>query len=183
VKQPATPGPDCVLAAGAGARLHCFAGFRAAIAYATGGRIPDAPATAAAAAGDKAFAAKVTAANTAAGNTAADTAAATTTGTAVTAAATALLGVEYADANLRGSSLTLTGAGAGCDNSGDVDYRFASMPSGWNDRITSFTSFSNCVQQLFRNTNFGGGALTLPIRTLSNVGSAANDQASSLTFN
>ncbi|HVE28631.1 MAG TPA: hypothetical protein VNC80_01045, partial [Mycobacteriales bacterium] len=97
-------------------------------------------------------------------------------------AASVLLGTEYANANFGGASLSLFGAGR-CDNSSDADFRFASLPAGWNDRITSFRSFSNCAQQLFRNTNFGGGSLTIIITSLANVGAAANDQASSLTFN
>ena len=175
-KVPATTGPHCTLAAGAGQQLHCFATFRAAIAYGTQGRVADAPASAADAARDPGFAAAV---NSAAVNAAAVNAAAAPS---VTAAASTLLGIEYADANMRGASVSLFGAGS-CDNSSDADYRFASLPAGWNDRITSFTSFSNCAQQLFRNTSFGGGALTIVIRSLANVGSAANDQASSLTFN
>lgn len=166
-KQPATSGQHCTLATGAGETLHCFATFRAAIAYGTHGRITDAPASAAAAALDPAFAESVSASGAA---------------PSVTAAASTLLGIEYADANMRGASVSLFGGG-GCDNSSDADFRFNSLPSGWNDRITSFSSFSNCAQQLFRNTNLGGGSLTIVIRSLANVGSAANDQASSLTFN
>ena len=163
-KPAATSAPHCTLAAGAGQRLHCFATFRAAIAYGTHGRITDAPTSPATAARDPRFAARVDA-------------------IAPTAlAASSLLGIEYADANMSGASVSFFGAGS-CDNSSDADFRFATMPSGWNDRITSFTSYSNCAQQLFRNTYFGGGALTIVIRSLANVGSAANDQASSLTFN
>jgi hypothetical protein len=161
-RPPATSGPHCALAAGAGQKLHCFATFRDAIAYGTGGRITDAPASAR----DPEFAAEVAAAG-----------AAPLVGTG-----SALLGTDYADANLRGASVSFFATG-GCDNSSDVDWRFASMPAGWNDRITSFTSFSNCAQQLFRNTSFTGGSLTLIIRSLANVGAAANDQASSITFN
>jgi hypothetical protein len=168
-RPPATAGPHCVLAAGSGQALHCFATFRAAIAYGTGGRITDAPLSAAAAARDPEFAAKARASNAAA------------TSSAI-AAASVLLGTEYADADFRGGSLNLFGTGS-CDNSSDADFRFGSLPAGWNDRITSFKSFSNCAQQLFRSVNFTGGALTIVIRSLANVGAAANDQASSVTFN
>ncbi|HEY6748405.1 MAG TPA: hypothetical protein VI357_22135 [Mycobacteriales bacterium] len=164
--RPAPAAKHCTLAAGAGQSLHCFATFPAAIAYATGGRIADAPASATTAALDPAFATKVAAANQ----------------DVVTTLATSVLGIEYADANFRGASLTMTGGGS-CDNSLDVDFRFGSMPSGWNDRISSFKSFSNCAQQLFRSINFSGGALTTIVSSLANVGSAANDQASSITFN
>ncbi len=162
----ATSGPHCTVAAGAGQKAHCFATFRAAIAYGTGGLITDAPDSAATAATDPEFAAEVTAAGVA----------------PLVGTGSVLLGIEYADANMGGASVSFFATG-GCDNSSDADWRFASMPAGWNDRITSFRSFSNCAQQLFRSTSFTGGALTLIISSLANVGSAANDQASSITFN
>lgn len=94
-RQPATSTPHCTQAAGAGQPVHCFATYRAAISYATGGRITDAPASATTAALDPAFATKMTAANKA----------------AVAPLATSVLGTEYADANFAGATLTRTGAG------------------------------------------------------------------------
>jgi hypothetical protein len=155
--------PHCALVAGSTA-ARCFGTYRAAVAFGTGGRVTDAPLSAQAAALDPAFARTISALP------------------AATTASTTLLGTEYADANFSGASLSLFGGGR-CDNSSDADFRFASLPSGWNDRITSFRSFSNCAQQLFRDINFGGGSLTIIISSLANVGPAANDQASSLTFN
>jgi hypothetical protein len=160
---PATAAPHCALVAGSTA-ARCFSTYRAAVSYGTGGRVTDAPVSARSAALDPTFARAMSALP------------------AVTPKASVLLGTEYANANFGGASLSLFGAGR-CDNSSDVDFRFASLPAGWNDRITSFRSFSNCAQQLFRNTNFGGGSLTIIISSLANVGAAANDQASSLTFN
>jgi len=93
-----------------------------------------------------------------------------------------VVGIEYADLNYGGATLSMTASGR-CDYSLDVDYRFPSLPSGWNDRISSFRSYSNCAQQLFRGTSFSGGALTNIVSSMSYVGSAANDQASSVTFN
>jgi hypothetical protein len=159
---PATAAQHCALVAGS-STARCFATYRAAVAYGTGGRVTTAPVSARTAALDPAFARSMAALP------------------AATAKASVLLGTEYANANFGGASLSL-GSGR-CDTSADADFRFASLPSGWNDRITSFRSFSNCAQQLFRNTNFGGGALTIIITSLANVGVAANDQASSLTFN
>ena len=162
---PASTAPHCALVAGS-TTAQCFGTYRAAVAYGTGGRVSHAPVSARAAALDPAFARTMSALAAATPKVAAST----------------LLGTEYADANFSGASLSLFGAGR-CDNSSDADFRFASLPAGWNDRITSFRSFSNCAQQLFRNTNFGGGSLTIIISSLANVGAAANDQASSLTFN
>jgi hypothetical protein len=161
---PATAAPHCALVAGS-ATARCFGTYRAAVAYGTGGRVTDAPLSARTAALDPAFARSMSALPS-------------TTATA----ASLLLGTEYANSNFGGASLSLFGAGR-CDTSSDADFRFPSLPAGWNDRITSFRSFSNCAQQLFRNTNFGGGSLTIIITSLANVGAAANDQASSLTFN
>ena len=163
-RPPASAAPHCALVAGS-TTARCFATYRAAVTYGTGGRVTDAPLSARTAATDPAFARAMSAPPAAAPKL-----------------ASVLLGTEYANANFSGASLSLFGAGR-CDNSSDADFRFGSMPAGWNDRITSFRSFSNCAQQLFRNINFGGGSLTIVITSLANVGSAANDQASSLTFN
>jgi hypothetical protein len=156
---PATGGPHCALGAGEGAKLHCFATFPAAVAFATGGKVTSAPATPAQAVRDPAFTAAVE---------------------AVTAGSV-LVGIEYADLNFGGGSVSMY-AGGRCDDSADADYRFASMPAGWNDRISSFRSYSNCAQQLFNSTNFGG-PLTGVVASLSYVGAGANDRASSVTFN
>jgi len=160
---PRSPGlPHCALAAGDGQPLHCFGTFREAVAFATGGRVRTAPASPAEAADDPAFTAAVEA--------------------PAALDASYLLGYEWADLNWTGASLAMYGSGR-CDNSSDVDFRFPSMPSGWNDRISSFKSYNNCAQQLFRGTSFSGGALTYIVTNMSYVGSAANDQASSVTFN
>jgi len=152
----------CVLRAVRGAvpaEPRCFGSFRAAISWASGGRVTDAREQASVAATDPAFAARLR---------------------EVASTAVAILGIEYADANYRGATLTLTAAG-GCDSSLDVDWQFASLPSSWNDRISSFRSYSNCLQRLFRDVNFGT-AIT-PIQGSSPwVGSAANDKASSIRF-
>jgi len=161
----ATGGRHCALGAGAGQRLHCFDTFPAAVAFATGGRVTTAPASPAQAALDPGFTVAVEAAAAPQSTT-----------------ASVLVGIEYADANYGGSSLAMYAPG-GCDNSLDVDYRFPTLPSGWNDRISSFRSYSNCAQQLFAATYFGGGSLTGVISSLSYVGPAANDRASSITFN
>ena len=160
-RTPSATAPHCVLAAGAGQTARCFATFPAAIAAATGGRVTDAPASYATAADDPAFAAELQEAVT---------------------AGSVLVGIEYANLNFGGATLSMTASG-NCDASLDADYRFPSLPSGWNDRISSFRSYSNCAQQLFRNTSFTGGALTNVVTVMSYVGAAANDQASSLTFN
>jgi hypothetical protein len=150
----------CVLAAGA-STATCYSSFPAAIAAVTKGRVK-APASATAAATDPGFAAAISA-------------------DAVTAASV-VVGVEFTNANYTGSTLTLYASGR-CDNSTDADYVWNTLPAGWNDVITSFKSYNNCAQQLFRNTYRGGGALTGILVNSPNVGAPANDQASSLTAN
>jgi len=156
------PAPThCVLAvtaSGKAAEPACHGSFRAAIARATGGAVTDAPA-AAAAATDPAFAAKVE---------------------PTTAASSYVLGIEYADANYGGSTLTISAPGI-CDSSADVDWQFPTMPTGWNDQISSFRSFNRCEQQLYRDI-FYVGALTPVVANMSWVGTAANDRASSVRF-
>jgi hypothetical protein len=161
-RQPSAAAPHCVLAAGDRQAPRCFATFPAAIAAATGGRVTSAPASAATAVRDPAFTAAVESQSVTVG--------------------AVLVGIESADLNYGGASLSMTAPGR-CDYSMDVDYRFSSLPSGWNDRISSFRSYSNCAQQLFRGTSFSGGALTNIVSAMSYVGGAANDQASSVTFN
>jgi hypothetical protein len=159
---PVTTLPHCSLLAGDGQKARCFATFREAVAFGTGGRVTDAPLSAIAAATDPAFTAAVQA-------------------PALTAA-NYLLGYEWADLNWTGTSLGLYGSGR-CDDSADADFRFPAMPAGWNDRVSSFKSYNNCAQQLFRGTSFSGGALTSIVANMSYVGASANDQASSVTFN
>jgi hypothetical protein len=153
------PGAHCALGAGEGGVLTCFDSFPAAVAFATGGRVTTAPASPQEAVRDAAFTASVEA----------------------TTAATVLVGIEYADLNYGGSSVSMYASGR-CDDSPDADYRFPTLPTGWNDRISSFRSYSNCAQQLF-DTTYYGGALTGIISSLSYVGQSANDRASSVTFN
>jgi hypothetical protein len=150
----------CVLDAGS-ATPACYATFPAAISAATRGLVK-APATPAAAAADPSFATELAAAGT--------------------QAATWVVGVEWTNASWTGTSLTLRASGP-CDNSLDADYVWNTLPAGWNDVITSFRSYNNCAQQLFRNTYRGGGSLTGILTSTPNVGAPANDQASSLTAN
>jgi hypothetical protein len=147
----------------------CLPTFRAAISVATGGRVTDAPLDARAALADPGFTARLTAGTTA-GRVAPDGGSGTDS--------SLVLGIEYSDANFGGSTLTLTGAAA-CDNSSDIDVQFGSLPSGWNDQISSVRGFNLCEQVLYRDVNFTG-VLTGTIGTTGWVGGSANDLASSI---
>jgi hypothetical protein len=156
--QPAT---HCVLAAGRVAP-RCYGTFPEAIAAATAGRVRTAPADPRTAVADAGFAAALE------------------DGAAILASV--VTGIEYANISYGGSTLTLTAPGR-CDDSLDADWSYPSLPSGWNDRISSFRSYNNCAQQLFRSTSLTGGALTGILVSTANVGATANDQASSITAN
>jgi hypothetical protein len=163
----------CVLRSGAApAQAVCVATFRAAISVATGGRITDAPLDPRAALADPRFTARLAA--TAGGREGPDAG----PGGGDVTASTLVLAIEYSDVNFGGTTLTLTGPTA-CDNSADVDVQFGSLPSGWNDQISSFRGFNLCDQVLYRDVNFVA-ALTGTITSTSWVGSGANDLASSI---
>ncbi len=78
----------------------------------------------------------------------------------------------YDDINYGGGSLFLSTPGSGCSwslsNLGSV---------GWNDRASSFKSFSGCHTALYQNINFGGTHIGYSTN-LASFGSF-NDQASS----
>ncbi|MFB9377582.1 peptidase inhibitor family I36 protein [Kineococcus gynurae] len=104
--------------------------------------------------------------------------------TQTSAAATYLLGKFYADLNYGGAVLTVT-QNAPCDTNADTDFTLVSMPSGWNDKISSFRTYSDCTARLFENANFNrdrAGASFGPGRFVGYVGSAMNDRTSSIAF-
>lgn len=68
-----------------------------------------------------------------------------------------LLSVEYASAFYLGDSLWVYGEDGPCTPvTTDLDYELSSMPAGWNNRITSFLSSSNCQTRHYDYVNFGG---------------------------
>ena len=89
--------------------------------------------------------------------------------------ATYVLGIDFDDAgysNNDGSITFIQSAKCGY-------YQFANMPSGWNDRVSSATTYSGCLSVLYQNSNFCGSTLKIPKNSgVANFGSF-NDQASS----
>ena len=92
-----------------------------------------------------------------------------------------MLGRFFDDTDLDsgGGYFTVTAA-APCDTNADVDFTLGTVPSGWNDRVSSFQGFNNCSVRLWKN---GGatGASWGPATVADTVGSLDN-QASSMTF-
>jgi hypothetical protein len=87
-----------------------------------------------------------------------------------------LLMRAFVDAGYGGSHYDFTGAYGPCDASG---YSRRSMPSGWNDTISSFQVFNHCTYtRVYKDNNFGGGC-ALYSGNVSYVGDFVNDQLSS----
>jgi hypothetical protein len=83
----------------------------------------------------------------------------------------------YEHANKTGAYLALYGSSP-CDDSGDLDGSYT-LPSNWNDRISSFQGHNKCDTKLYEHGNYTG--LTYgPTYSTNWVGSAMNDKASSL---
>ncbi len=92
---------------------------------------------------------------------------------------TNVIAIFYADANYGGNSLTWYTTGASCSTG--VTYGMTSMPSGWNDVISSVDGgYYGCTwYRLWANNNYGGASQCYANAT-SNVGSVMNDQTSSV---
>lgn len=97
------------------------------------------------------------------------------------AQASTVTGVEYQHANFGGATLTSsTGAnGFVCTGSlTDVDLIYNSVPSGWDNIISSFRGFSNCWTRIWENPNRTGSSFGFTSES-SYVGDAMNDRTSS----
>lgn len=92
-----------------------------------------------------------------------------------------ILGRFYDDIDRDGTDgFTTVSAASGCDTSPDLDFTLGTMPSGWNDRISSFQGFNNCSVRLWKN---GGATGTYwGPATYADTLSTMDNQASSLTF-
>ena len=71
-------------------------------------------------------------------------------------------------------------ASSGCDTSSDLDWAVNVMPSGWNDRVSSFQAYANCDVRLFSN-GFLTGSVYGPSTGANSLGSMDN-QTSSIGF-
>jgi hypothetical protein len=68
----------------------------------------------------------------------------------LTPTTTYVLAIDYVNTNFSGGSLTWYQS-ARCGK-----FQASSMPSGWNDVVSSVALFNGCANTLFANTNFGG---------------------------
>ena len=103
------------------------------------------------------------------------------TSRAVVAATSVVIGIVFDDAEYMGDSLVISVAN-GCDSSPGADWSLNSMPTGWNDKISSFKSYANCATKIFEHINYGGATLPYTVNT-KYVGDAMNDKTSSMRWN
>ena len=86
---------------------------------------------------------------------------------------TVVLSVDYHDSNFSGSTLTWYQS-VGCGY-----YQAGSMPSGWNDVVSSVAVYSGCANTLFHDSNFGGSTFRIGVNGSAASLGSFNDQTSS----
>ncbi len=150
-----TTGRDCVakvapLGSSAAAKITCYATFAAAVRAITSGRVR-LPASA------RPGSVTPDEINPAPG----------------TPGATFTLSVDYQNVNFGGGAFFWT------ETSGCGDFDTSSMPSGWNDAISSVANSSGCASTLYQNNNFTG--TTFGVKKNGSAASLGsfNDEASS----
>lgn len=148
---------------------ECFVTFRSAIAYATDGRIIDAPTNVTAAAENQKFLGRLFAPQEASST------GETTTQTEKTTASEesgdfstqnhnntisgccTVLSVEYEHAQYQGNTLTFR-ASSGCDNDPAPEWRTPNVGADWNDEISSFIASGRCTEAHFEHDFYNGRA-------------------------
>lgn len=97
----------------------------------------------------------------------------------VTPLASTVIGIFYEHDNYGGASYVASVTQNGCYG---YAHGYTSLGTlGWDNRITSFRSYSNCKTAIFENTNYGGASYGYYVNS-SNVGAAMNDRASSIRW-
>ncbi|PPI56019.1 hypothetical protein [Rathayibacter toxicus] len=93
--------------------------------------------------------------------------------------ASTVIGIFYENDNYGGAFYITSVAQNGCNG---YAYGYTNLASiSWDDRITSFRSYSNCKTAIFEDTNYGGASYGYYVNS-SNVGAAMNDRASSIRW-
>jgi hypothetical protein len=92
----------------------------------------------------------------------------------VTPATTYVLSIDFQDSQGQGASFTWYQS-APCGN-----YQASSMPSGWNDAVSSTHTYSGCASTLFANASFGQPSWQVGVDSGASFGGTTfNDQTSS----
>ncbi|WP_165975636.1 hypothetical protein, partial [Actinomadura rubrisoli] len=164
------PPPDrrhCTVDLASGGNVRCHHTFTEVIAYATGGRIADAPHSAAAAMADAEFHRRLNALPHAKSRSAGQKAG-------------VVLSVEFEHDQYNGRSTTFF-ADHGCDGDADVDSVLPAITRWWIDTIISFQTYVECQANHFEHSNYGG-ARTGPLDSTRNIGPTMNDRTSSIQW-
>ncbi|GAA4972185.1 hypothetical protein [Actinoplanes utahensis] len=163
--QAAAPAKTCVINLSAGNTMTCHTTFTKAVAAATGGYITDAPDTAGKALTDRSFQGRLNETEKVKSHQ------------ATTAQAATVLSIDYDGTGTGGTSFIWSGDNGCTATSTDVDYFVNSMPSGWNDRVSSNLTYANCWVNYWEHNNHTGSS-TGYAGSRNNLG-VMNNQASS----
>ena len=69
-----------------------------------------------------------------------------------------VIGIDWDDNDYRGGSYTWVVDGNGCSST--IQYGVSSMPSGWDNRVSSARGYSNCNSFYhYKNTNYDGSLI------------------------
>ena len=69
-----------------------------------------------------------------------------------------VIGIDYKNASFGGSSYAWSVTGSGCTDT--LGFRVSSMPSGWDNAVSSARSYSDCNNYYhWENTNYAGAVL------------------------
>jgi hypothetical protein len=88
------------------------------------------------------------------------------------------ISIMYADAGYGGASFTWTGTACTTTHS----YAEPSMPSGWNDRVSSMHVYQNCNNTLYADISYGGASVSSGRNGSESSLGALNDKGSSQTW-
>jgi len=90
------------------------------------------------------------------------------------AASSTIISIDYDASNFTGTTLTWSvDNSSGCNG---FTYSAASMPSGWNDHVSSSHSYGGCAaNRHFHDSNFGGAGIVCTCSTMGTM----NNQTSS----
>ncbi|HUZ56539.1 MAG TPA: hypothetical protein VMU94_28940 [Streptosporangiaceae bacterium] len=84
-----------------------------------------------------------------------------------------VLSIDYVNDNFGGGSLTWTQSSA-CGR-----FQASSMPSGWNDTVSSVATYSGCANTLYKNIDFGGSTYSIGRNSSASSLGSFNDLTSS----
>lgn len=97
----------------------------------------------------------------------------------ITLRASTVIGIFYEHHNYGGASYATSVTKNGCY---DYSHGYTNLSTiGWDNRISSFKSYSNCTTAIFENTDYDGASYGYYVNS-SNVGDAMNDRASSIRW-